>query len=38
VNEYADLFLGLAEVAGVFVGFGALIGFTRRPVDGGLIP
>jgi hypothetical protein len=28
--EDADLFLALAEIAGVFVGFGALIGVTRR--------
>ena len=26
----ADLFVALAEIAGVFVGFGALISFTRR--------
>jgi hypothetical protein len=28
--EESDLFLSLAEIAGVFVGFGALIGFTQR--------
>lgn len=27
--EDSDLFLALAEIAGVFVGFGALIGFSR---------
>jgi hypothetical protein len=28
--EDADLFLSIAEIAGVFVGFGALIGFSRE--------
>jgi len=30
VVQDADLFLAIAEIAGVFVGFGALISFTRR--------
>ena len=30
MNESNELFVALAEIAGVFVGFGALIGFTRR--------
>lgn len=29
--EDSELFVSLAEIAGVFIGFGALIGFTRRP-------
>ena len=31
MTEDSELFVSLAEIAGVFIGFGALIGFTRRP-------
>jgi hypothetical protein len=30
LTQDADLFIALAEIAGVFVGFGALISFTRQ--------
>jgi hypothetical protein len=30
VTQYADLFVAIAEIAGVFVGFAALISVTRR--------
>jgi hypothetical protein len=30
LTEDSELFVSLAEIAGVFIGFGALIGFTRR--------
>jgi hypothetical protein len=31
LTEDTELFVSLAQIAGVFIGFGALIGFTRRP-------
>ncbi|MCB0912845.1 MAG: hypothetical protein KDB60_14630 [Propionibacteriaceae bacterium] len=30
MSQYADLFVAIAEIAGVFVGFAALIGVARR--------